>query len=120
MTHPAQTAPIRLPATRLAACLVTVLAFGVAAPRAQTTWTLSSPNGGVVVSVKQDTIPGLYANQLNAYYRVKVGDSLALDWSPLGIKTSDQNFITGMTYLSGPTASSTRPIRCRPESAAPT
>lgn len=99
MTHPAQTAPIRRPATRLAACLLAVLAFGVTAPRAQTIWTLASPNGAVVVSVKQDIIPGLYANQTNCYYRVTVGDSLALDWSPLGIKTSDQNFITGLTYL---------------------
>jgi alpha-glucosidase len=77
-----------------------IMALTWTTPRAQTAWTLSSPNGKVAVSVKQEVVSGLYAGQLNLYYRVTVGDSLALDWSPLGIKTSTQDFITGLAFTS--------------------
>jgi alpha-glucosidase len=66
---------------------------------AQTNWTLTSPNGRVSVFVKQEVVASLYAGQVNLYYRVIVDDSLALDWSPVGIRTSDQNFITDLTFM---------------------
>jgi len=81
--------------------LATLLFFAAAltTAQAQTTWSLSSPNGKVTIAIKQDIITGLYAGQLNTYYKVTVKDSLVLDWSPVGIKTSDQNFITGLTFV---------------------
>src|SRR5690606_8296130 len=66
--------------------------------RAQT-WNVVSPGGTVSLSVRQDVIAALYADKLNLYYRAFVGESIVLDWSPLGIKTSDQDFITGLTFV---------------------
>ncbi len=63
-------------------------------------WTLTSPNDSVAITVKQAVISSLFPNQTDCYYQVSVGDSLVLDWSPLGIITSNQNFVSGLTFVS--------------------
>ncbi len=63
-------------------------------------WTFSSPNGSVSVTVKQDIIPELFANQTNCYYQVSLNNAVLLDWSPLGIKTGNQTFINDLSFVS--------------------
>jgi alpha-glucosidase len=61
---------------------------------------VASPNGSIVVTVKQDIVSDLYANQTNCYYQVSLNNAVILDWSPLGIKTGSQTFINDLTFVS--------------------
>ncbi len=63
-------------------------------------WTVTSPNGALVVSIKQDIVTELYANQTNCYYQVALNKAVILDWSPLGIKTGNQSYISDLTFVS--------------------
>jgi alpha-glucosidase len=64
------------------------------------TWSVSSPNSALVIEVKQDTIAAIAPNQKNCYYRALLNGGTVLDWSPLGVTTSAQNFVTNLTFVS--------------------
>jgi len=76
-----------------------LLLFAFLNSQAQT-WTVSSPNNSVVIQVKQDSIAAIYPHQKNCYYRALLNNAVAIDWSPLGVVTSDQNFTTDLTFIS--------------------
>jgi alpha-glucosidase len=63
-------------------------------------WTVSSPSGALTVTIKQDVIADLYPSQSNCYYQVSLNNAVVLDWSPLGIKTGSQSFISDLTFVS--------------------
>jgi alpha-glucosidase len=63
-------------------------------------WTVASPNGSVSVSIKQDIVAELYANQTNCYYQVSLNNAVLMDWSPLGIKTGNQAYVSDLTFVS--------------------
>ncbi len=63
------------------------------------TWTVSSPNTELVIEAKQDLITTIASNQKNCYFRVLLSGSAVIDWSPLGLMTSDQNFVTNLTFV---------------------
>ncbi len=69
------------------------------------TWSVSSPNSALVIETTQDTIAAIAPNQRNCYYRALLNGGTVLDWSPLGVTTSAQNFVTNLTFVSqSPTA----------------
>lgn len=63
-------------------------------------WTVASPNGSVSVTIKQDIVSELYANQTNCYYQVSLNNAVLLDWSPLGVKTGNQAYVSDLTFVS--------------------
>lgn len=63
------------------------------------TWTVSSPNSALVIEAKQDIISTIASNQKNCYFRVLLSGTAVTDWSPLGLMTGDQNFVTNLTFV---------------------
>jgi alpha-glucosidase len=61
------------------------------------TWSVSSPNSGLTIEAKQDIVSAISPNK-NCYFRVLLGASAVIDWSPLGVTTNDQNFVTNLTF----------------------
>jgi alpha-glucosidase len=61
-------------------------------------WTVSSPNEALVIEAKQDIIAAISSSK-NCYFRVLLGGNAVIDWSPLGVTTSDQNFVTNLTFV---------------------
>jgi hypothetical protein len=62
------------------------------------TWTVSSPNSGLTIEAKQDIVSAISPNK-NCYFRVLLGTSAVIDWSPLGVTTSDQDFVNNLTFV---------------------
>jgi alpha-glucosidase len=65
--------------------------------RAQT-WTVPSPNAGLTIEAKLDVVSAISPNK-NCYFRVLLGTSAVIDWSPLGVTTSDQDFVNNLTFV---------------------
>jgi len=63
------------------------------------TWSVASPNSELTIEVKQDIVAAISATQKNVYFRVLIGTTPVIDWSPLGLTTSDQNFVTDLTFV---------------------
>jgi alpha-glucosidase len=68
------------------------------------TWTVSSPDSGLTIEAKQDVISAFSPNK-NCYFRVLLGASAVIDWSPLGVTTSDQDFVSNLTFVKDTQAS---------------
>ena len=62
------------------------------------TWSVFSPNSGLTLEAKQDIVTAISATK-NCYFRVLLGTSAVIDWSPLGVTTSDQNFVANLTFV---------------------
>jgi alpha-glucosidase len=75
------------------------LLVAITNPGAQT-WSVSSPNAGLVIEAKLDTIAAIAANQKNCYFRSLLNGSVVLDWSPLGVTTNAQNLVANLTFVS--------------------
>lgn len=75
------------------------LFMAISFPYAQT-WSVSSPNSDLVIEVKQDIVTTIASNQRNCYFRVLLSGDMVIDWSPLGLMTNDQNFVTNLTFES--------------------
>jgi alpha-glucosidase len=79
--------------------MVSMVSGAVAQP-----WKVASPDEKLVISVKQDTVAAISANQKNCYFQVQLSGTTVLDWSPLGLTTNDQNFVNGLTFVKEATA----------------
>ncbi len=74
------------------------LLFCVAGTWAQT-WTVKSPDSTLKIEVKQEIISSIASGQKNCYFRVLLGADAVVDWSPVGVKTNDQDYITDLTFV---------------------
>ena len=74
------------------------LLVAIASSGAQTTWTISSPNAGLTIEAKQDIVSAISPNK-NCYFHVLVSGNTIIDWSPLGVTTSDQDFVNNLTFV---------------------
>jgi alpha-glucosidase len=63
------------------------------------TWTVFSPDSSLRIETKQDIISSIASGQKNCYFRVLLGEQTVVDWSPVGVKTSDQDFITDLSFV---------------------
>lgn len=63
------------------------------------TWTVKSPDSTLKIEVKQDIVASVASGQKNCYFRVLLGTDAVVDWSPVGLKTNDQDFITDLTFV---------------------
>jgi len=63
------------------------------------TWTAFSPDSSLRIEAKQDIISAIASGQKNCYFRVLLGENAVVDWSPVGVKTSDQDFVTDLTFV---------------------
>lgn len=63
------------------------------------TWTVKSPDSTLKIEVKQDIIASVASGQKNCYFRVLLGADAVVDWSPVGVKTSDQDYVTDLTFV---------------------
>ncbi|HAJ79419.1 MAG TPA: hypothetical protein DCO75_06570 [Fibrobacteres bacterium] len=75
-----------------------LLLVPIAHSRAQT-WSVTSPGGGLVIQVKQDSIATIYPHKYNCYYRTLLNNAVTLDWSPLGVFVTGQDFVTNLTFV---------------------
>jgi alpha-glucosidase len=73
------------------------LLVAIAHPGAQT-WTVSSPNSDLTIEAKQDIVSAISPNK-NCYFRVVLGAGAVIDWSPLGVTASDQDFVNNLTFV---------------------
>ena len=72
-----------------------LIAFAISGAQ---TWTVSSPNSDLTIEAKQDIVSAISPNK-NCYFRVLLGTSAVIDWSPLGVTTSDQDFVNNLTFV---------------------
>ncbi|HMA65726.1 MAG TPA: glycoside hydrolase family 97 catalytic domain-containing protein, partial [Chitinispirillaceae bacterium] len=63
------------------------------------TWTVFSPDSSLRIEAKQDIISSIASGQKNCYFRVLLNENAVVDWSPLGVKTSDQDFVTDLSFV---------------------
>jgi alpha-glucosidase len=73
------------------------LLFAVAYSGAQN-WSVSSPDSAVVIEVKQDVINAISTNK-GCYFRALLAGKAVIDWSPIGVTTSDQDFVSNLTFV---------------------
>ena len=72
----------------------------------QTTWTISSPGDRVKATVQLADLGGTadYPSGVRLYYTVSAGGPTAyaeaLQWSPMGLVRSDQDFVDGLSFVS--------------------
>jgi alpha-glucosidase len=85
--------------TALIGVFALLILFDFSSSRAQT-WSVSSPNTGLVIEAKLDTIAAIAANQKNCYFRALLGGNVMIDWSPLGVTTNAQNLAANLTFVS--------------------
>jgi hypothetical protein len=71
--------------------MAVVLALAASAARAADTWSVSSPNGSVTFELRLQQ-----GGELT--YRVGLGASDLVAWSPLGITRTDQAFVRGLRF----------------------
>ncbi|NLE01539.1 MAG: glycoside hydrolase family 97 protein [Fibrobacter sp.] len=62
-------------------------------------WQVFSPDSSLRIEVKQDIIAAVASGQKNCYFRVLADDKSIVDWSPIGLKTSDQDFVTDLSFV---------------------
>jgi alpha-glucosidase len=62
------------------------------------TWSVRSPDSAVVIEAKQDVVTAISSNK-NCYFRVLLSGNTVIDWSPAGVKTSDQDFVSNLTFV---------------------
>lgn len=79
--------------------LLAMVVCGTAVNSIAQTWSVFSPDSSLEIAIKQDVITSVAANQKNCYFRVFLADSVIIDWSPLGLTTDDQNFVTNLTFV---------------------
>lgn len=75
-----------------------ILLVSILSTRAQT-WTVKSPDSTLKIEVKQDVNAAIASGQKNCYFRVILGTDAVVDWSPVGLKTNDQDYITDLTFV---------------------
>jgi alpha-glucosidase len=63
------------------------------------TWTVSSPNAGLTIEAKQGIISGISTNNI-CCFRVLLGTTAVIDWSPVGVTASGQDFVNNLTFVS--------------------
>jgi alpha-glucosidase len=73
------------------------LLFTVVSSGAQN-WSVSSPDSAVVIEAKQEVISTISSNK-NCYFRILLSGKTLIDWSPIGVKTSDQDFVSNLTFV---------------------
>ena len=72
--------------------------FVIIANSGAQTWAVSSPNSGLTIEAKSDIVNTISTNK-NCYFRVLLGTNVVIDWSPLGVTTSDQDFVNSLTFV---------------------
>ena len=78
--------------------ILPVFLFVIIANSGAQTWTVPSPNSGLTIEAKQDVITAISPNK-NCYFRVLLDTSAVIDWSPLGVATSGQDFVSNLTFV---------------------
>lgn len=79
--------------------IVLFLLIAVAYSGAQTTWSVSSPNAGLTIEVKQDIVSSISSSKA-CYFRVLLGTNAVIDWSPIGVNANGQDFVNNLTFVS--------------------
>lgn len=62
-------------------------------------WSVFSPDSSLKIEVKQDIISSIAPGKTNCYFRVLSSEKTVVDWSPVGVKTSDQDFVIDLTFV---------------------
>jgi hypothetical protein len=62
------------------------------------TWTVSSPNSALTIEVKQDIVTAISPNK-NCYFHVLLSGNTIIDWSPVGVTASGQDFVNNLTFV---------------------
>jgi alpha-glucosidase len=52
----------------------------------------------LTIEAKSDIVNTISTNK-NCYFRVLLGTNVVIDWSPLGVTTSDQDFVNSLTFV---------------------
>jgi alpha-glucosidase len=84
--------------TRILFKLLSIFTVAVTGLSAQP-WSVVSPDSNLVIEVKQDIVASVAANQKNCYFRVLLDEAAVLDWSPMGVTTNDQNYVSDLTFV---------------------
>lgn len=78
---------------RIAPLLLVAMAYAGAQ-----TWSVSSPNAGLNIEIKQDVVSAISSSK-GCYFRVLLGASAVIDWSPVGVIANGQDFVSALTFV---------------------